>query len=245
MSLFATIPASLTRFILGQLHRALPPLRDDMAEERELRDLVAKVAIARLTPMNTAEALLAVQAVAAEAHASDCLQSVGQFRDDFARVAQCRAQSALMIRQAMQLRKELRLVQEERRTAEHWWGEMEAIRAEVAGATDHQTDAPKADVARLDPVQPDPSQPDPVQTGIPQPDVDVQRFARNWLKETKRSRSHIMGQSSTSRSNETKSPSNDAPVFNHETGLAVLAALALASARSDHRRAPEPVAGIA
>jgi activator of HSP90 ATPase len=69
--------------------------------------------------MNTAEALLAVHAIACEAHASSALREAVLHHQDIRLVGQARAQSALMIREAMQVRKELRVMQEERRSAEH------------------------------------------------------------------------------------------------------------------------------
>lgn len=119
MTIFATIPASLTRFILGQLHGALPMVPDQDPDTLEARNQVALAAIVRLTPMNTAEALLAVHAIACEAHASSALREAVSHREDIRVVGQCRAQSALMIREAMQVRKELRAMQAERRSAEH------------------------------------------------------------------------------------------------------------------------------
>lgn len=118
MTLFPTIPASLTRFILGHLYDALPPPPDQDPETLDARNQVALAAIVRLTPMNTAEALLAVHAIASEAHAGSALREAVLHREDIKVVGQCRAQSAMMIRQAMQVRKELRAMQEVRREAE-------------------------------------------------------------------------------------------------------------------------------
>lgn len=119
MTIFATIPTSLMRFILGQLYSALPPVPGQDPDTLEARNQVALAAIARLTPMNTAEALLAVHAIACEAHASSALREAVLHHQDIRLVGQARAQSALMIREAMQVRKELRVMQEERRSAEH------------------------------------------------------------------------------------------------------------------------------
>lgn len=137
--LFSDFPPSLARFIRSRLHRALPPPFEDTHEAWEDRNLAAMAAIARLTPMNTGEALLAVQAIAAEAHASDVLESASQHRDDVQLAAKFRAQSAQMIRQAMQVRKELRITQAERREAERWHAEemeREAARGEPAAQPD-------------------------------------------------------------------------------------------------------------
>jgi len=118
MTFLSSIPASLHQFVLFRLHQALPPAPDDSAEMLEARNEVAKLAVARLAPMNTAEALLAIQAVVSEAHALDALHGAVLYRHDPAQVMRSRAQSALMTRQAGQARKELRLMQEARWEAE-------------------------------------------------------------------------------------------------------------------------------
>ncbi len=100
MSIFPSIPPKLSSYITSQLYLALPPPPDDTPETLEARDLTAMAAVVRLGPANTAEAFFAVQAIASQQHASDALQGVARYRDDFQRVGQCRAQSALMMRQA-------------------------------------------------------------------------------------------------------------------------------------------------
>lgn len=162
MSLFTAIPQPLSRFIRSQLRRSLPPAVMDAPEDLEVQELVAEAAIARLAPANTAEALLAVQAVAAEAHASDALQAVHQYRDDFRRVGQCRAQSALMIRQSMALRRELRAVQEIRLEALRQQEEVmeaAALAAAMAGDTGEAASGPRESVGpETDDSAPDESQ---------------------------------------------------------------------------------------
>ncbi len=199
MSLFATTPQSLSRFILRQLYRSLPPLRIDTPEEHEDREIASMAAIARLAPANTGEALLAVQAIAAEAHASDALQSVHQHRDDFQRVSQCRAQSALMIREAMAVRKELRTMQKSR--LEALLAHEEAL-AYAAGLL--VEDAPSPD--GTDPVaEPDPARPDA---------GDGAEISQD------------MGQNPTDRSRETETTPTAGPMPKGDAGLAELAAMA-------------------
>lgn len=140
MTLFANIPAPIARYLLGQLHKALPPPSDDDPNALEMRNIAAQVSIARLAPMNTAEAQLAVHAVACEMHAQDALQDAVRHQLDVKVRGQCRAQSALMIRQAMQVRKELRMMQDIRHAAEQRrQEEIEAAEREAA-ATAEQTD---------------------------------------------------------------------------------------------------------
>ena len=114
---FPKMPANISAFITSQLWRALPPPPDDRPETCETRNVIAMASVARLGPDNTMEAALAVQAVGAQAHATDCLAAINEHRDDFRKAAQCRAQSALMMRQAAQALKELRILQEDRAIA--------------------------------------------------------------------------------------------------------------------------------
>ena len=105
------MPRWIAQYLACELLTALPPPRDDRPETREARDVVAMAMIARLGPNNTAEAALAVQAVATQVQATDCLRAAIEFRDDFKKAMQCRAQSALMMRQSAQALKELRTLQ--------------------------------------------------------------------------------------------------------------------------------------
>ncbi len=118
MTFLSTIPASLHRFVLFRLYQALPPPPDALPETLEACHDIAKLAVARLGPMNIGEALLAIQAVASEAHALDALSGASLHHHDPVQVQRSRAQSALMTRQAAQARKELRITQEARWEAE-------------------------------------------------------------------------------------------------------------------------------
>lgn len=217
MTLFSTIPAPLTRFILGELYLALPGLAEEPEDTREIRKLAAMAAIARLTPMNTGEAMLAVQAVASEMHATGALQEAVLHRGDIRVVAQCRAQSAMMTRQAMQIRKELRIVQEARRGAEDWQAAKD--RAEAAEREAAEPDAPACDAPEA-----------PERAPPTLPEAPPRRFARHWLQEKAQQKSHATGQNPMSYSVETHLDPPRLPDPN-DKGVAALAAFALASAR--------------
>lgn len=118
MTFLSTIPASLHSAVLFQLYQALPLPHDALPETLEARNDIAKLAVARLGPMNMGEVLLAIQAVASEAHALDALSGASLHHHDPVRLQRSRAQSALMTRQAAQARKELRITQEARWEAE-------------------------------------------------------------------------------------------------------------------------------
>lgn len=150
MDPFDKIPEKIASFILAQLYRALPPPIDDRPESLEARDLIAMAAIAKLGPVNTAEASLAVHAVAAQAHATDCLIAINENRDDFRRAGQCRAQSALMMRQSAQTLRELRELQERRIAAfAYRAAEIEAERRRVEAEAEAERENP-AEVAEAD-----------------------------------------------------------------------------------------------
>lgn len=116
MDPFPTIPEQLARYLLARLYRDLPPPSDDRPETRQVRDMLAMAGIARLGPANATEGELAVYAIVCRAHAADCLAAVNECGDDVRRASQCRAQSALMMRQAAQAVRELRSMQRERET---------------------------------------------------------------------------------------------------------------------------------
>jgi len=178
MSIFPSIPPKLSSYITRQLYLALPPPPDDTPETLEARDLTATAAVARLGPANTAEALLAVQAVAAQQHASDALQSVTHYRNDFKRVGQCRAQSAAMMRQAATALRELRTLQETRLA-------LLAIQQAERDAAREQAEA---------------AEPEP-EAVFASP--GLANFPQAWRNEVKRRQSHGMGLRFTHRYAET------------------------------------------
>ncbi len=148
MDPFDKIPEKIAIFITAQLYRALPPPADDRPEAREARDVIAMAAIAKLGPVNAAEATLAVHAVAAQAHATDCLVAINENRDDFRRAGQCRAQSALMMRQAVQTLRELRELQECRiATFARRAAEIEAERRQVEAEAEERAQAEREHAA--------------------------------------------------------------------------------------------------
>jgi hypothetical protein len=169
MSHFPSIPPRLSRFILAQLCASLPPPPDDDPDTREARDLIAMTAITRLGPANAAEATLAVNAIAAQAHATDCLRAATHHHDDFRKAAQCRAQSAMMMRQAALALRELRTLQETRMMLMAAREDAEIRQAPAAcPETPAATDATTAE---------------PDVPGLP-------RFAQAWVREADRFRSH-------------------------------------------------------
>ena len=184
MSIFPSIPRQLSCFITRELYLALPPPHDDTPETLEARDLTATAAVVRLGPANTAEAMLAVQAVATQYHAIQALQSVARCRDDFKRVGQCRAQSAAMMRQAATALRELRALQEARLT-------LLAIRqAELDAAQEQEAAASRQEDAAAEP-----------ETVFASPGLG--NFPQAWRNEVKRRQSHDMGLRFTHRYVET------------------------------------------
>lgn len=114
MTFLSTLPASVQRYIHFELRQSLPPSPDGSPEMLAAHNDTALLAVAQLAPMNTGEALLAIQAIASEAHARDALRGASQHHHDPDQVRRHRAQSAMMTRQAAQARKELRIAQEAR-----------------------------------------------------------------------------------------------------------------------------------
>ncbi len=128
------IPDTIAREIYAELCRSLPSLPDDTPEARHLREQHAMTAVAHLLPENVVEANVAVQIVAAQTHARDALQTAsripgldpGSFPgpdpratiDPDARIRQCRAQAASMMRQADSAIRTLLRMQAERQKAE-------------------------------------------------------------------------------------------------------------------------------
>lgn len=193
MTLVTTLPAPLQRFVLGQLYKALPPAPDDTPETLTARNDIALLAIASLTPMNTAEALLAVQAIASEAHALSALHEANRYHHDPTAVRQSRAQSAMMTRQGAQARKELRIMQEERRDAER------QRQADIAAAENEAEDsARQADEAMVVPF-----------------------MRRLGQRRRDAGKSHVMGQNPTTRSHEMDSRQSRPSRSKHEAGGAV------------------------
>lgn len=219
---FSTIPAPLARFIHGKLFRSLPPPPDDTPETLEARNLLALASIARLAPMNAAEAELAVQAVAVEVHANDALQSASQNAGDDRKVAQGRAQSAMMTRQAVQLRKILRMMQEDRREAE--WHDQMRREAEDAAAQAANVEPP-AEQAMV------------AAAGVEATRAGSDRNADHG--------SRVMKQNPMKRILETKSNPTRHADGRNDASAGLLAAIGLGLARPDAPKAPERMLAIA
>ena len=179
---FSNLPDDLGRFILSRLLRALPPPPDDSPETSRARDLLAMSNVARLGPVTTLEAEYAIQAVAAQTHAHDCLVAIGENREDFRRMAQCRAQSSLMLRQASLALREFRQLQAMRAQAER----EEAALAEAAeDAVADPTPAPDSP-AEAAPAPTRPPMHDPRPRPGQDPRVPEPGFRhRNWDSETR------------------------------------------------------------
>lgn len=95
---FPHLPPRLSSTVFAELRASLPPPLDDTPEGLDSRDMMAMAAVAALGPVDITEALLAAQAVAAEAHARDAMRLTNTHRTDTQVVLRCRAQAASMIR---------------------------------------------------------------------------------------------------------------------------------------------------
>ncbi len=111
-------PATSTTSSSTRSCGALPPAVNDTPEDLARRDNAAIAEVASLLPANAEEATLAAQFVAANAQAMDCLRLAREHAADLARVLQCTAQSANMMRQARAARSLLLRVQAARQKRE-------------------------------------------------------------------------------------------------------------------------------
>jgi hypothetical protein len=89
-------------------------LFDDDTDETSGRGRFALEAIQELRPATALEARLAVQTVAADAHAADSLRLAAEHRDDVVKSGQCRAQASAMMRGMHRARQALVTLQRER-----------------------------------------------------------------------------------------------------------------------------------
>jgi len=94
------LPRATYYQLVHTLRGVLPPPVTDTQEDLARRDLAAIAHIASLLPDNPDEANLAAQYVGASAQAFDCQRLARQHEDDPARMLQCIAQSARMMREA-------------------------------------------------------------------------------------------------------------------------------------------------
>lgn len=110
------IPADLFYQIGHELRRALPPPVTDTPEDRIRRDNSMIACVAALLPATAEEAMLAVQCVAANAQAIDCLRLARRYPDDIDHVTKCTAQAGNMMRNGRSAQAHLRQLQAARRT---------------------------------------------------------------------------------------------------------------------------------
>jgi hypothetical protein len=94
-----TLSPSISREAYARLCSSLPPPVRDSPETRAARNDIAMMAVADLRPATAYEARLAVDIVAADAHAMDSFRLAAQHADELATVFRCRAQAAAMMRQ--------------------------------------------------------------------------------------------------------------------------------------------------
>ena len=93
MTMTFDLPADLEQEIRAELTARLPPTVDGTLDSLQARDLFALTAVADLKPHNRAEAMLAVQAITATAHAHHYLYLAGQHRADVTEVIRCRSKA--------------------------------------------------------------------------------------------------------------------------------------------------------
>jgi hypothetical protein len=93
-------PIALAREVFARLCASLPPPREDTPEARAVRDDLAYAAVEAYYPIDAAEAELAVQIVAANAHALDALRFAGLPGKSEDEIRRCRAQGNSMLRTA-------------------------------------------------------------------------------------------------------------------------------------------------
>jgi hypothetical protein len=150
------LPPSVAHEVFADLCATLPPPAHDTAEARENRDILAMAAVADLHPADAFEALLAAEAVTANAFAKDSLRLATEHRDDFTKTVRCRAQACAMMRQERQALRTLEDMQKARWAA--------APAASALGADQRpQPTVPHPDQteAARDPAPPTPAPADP------------------------------------------------------------------------------------
>jgi hypothetical protein len=112
------IPDQISRAICAELFRSLPAPADDTPETLTLRNERALFSLAHLLPENAAEADIAVQVVAAQAHARDAFRGAAAAFNDPETAGRCRYQAAAMIRTAATALRSLERMQKDRQKAE-------------------------------------------------------------------------------------------------------------------------------
>lgn len=93
-------PREVVEDIATMLRGALPPPADDTPTAWARRDLAAMETVVCLQPANAAEARLAVQFVALDAHSSDCLRQAREQHKQPKAALKCMAQATKMMRES-------------------------------------------------------------------------------------------------------------------------------------------------
>jgi hypothetical protein len=112
------LPRDAYHHLAYTLHRSLPRSASDTPDDLARRDHAAIARITSLLPANAAEASLAAQYVATDAHALDCMDLAQQPGLDPVMAAKCRAQSLGMARQSLSALRLLLRLQSLRRIME-------------------------------------------------------------------------------------------------------------------------------
>lgn len=108
---FPHLPPSLGRAIFSELCRGLPPPHEDTEAARDDRDMFAMAAVHALDARDAAEAMIAIRVVGHEAQARHTLAAAARHDDDPVRADKCRAQAALMGREAQRALRSLQSLQ--------------------------------------------------------------------------------------------------------------------------------------
>ena len=111
-------PAEAFQELMRTLHRALPGPEHDTPEGWALRDRSAIQAVQALQPANAAEGRMAVQFVAADSWAEDCMRLAHERRLEPSIAKQCQAQAMAMMREAKSASRTLLRMQAARRAIE-------------------------------------------------------------------------------------------------------------------------------
>ncbi len=118
MQSLPNLPSAIALETYASLCASLPPPVIDTPESRAARDDAAMQAVAVLRPANAFEARLAVDVIAADAHAKDSLRLAAKYHADLSAMVKCRAQFALMMRQMHSALRTLQRMQAARQNAD-------------------------------------------------------------------------------------------------------------------------------
>ena len=156
MQTIPNLPAAIALETYASLCGSLPPPVPDTPESRAARDDGAMQAVAVLRPANAFEARLAVDVIAADAHAKDSLRLAAKYHADLSAMVKCRAQFALMMRQMHSALRTLQRMQAARQNADA-----------ASAATEERRTQPATPAPTTTPVMNDAAPPDQA----PQPDT--------------------------------------------------------------------------